>query len=68
MAARASVTAAFRLCHDAYEAVRRSHYDSLRMAASVYSGTEIKALATCFLLALGNLVDQPAIRSIELCF
>ena len=30
-----------RLGHDAYEAVRRSHFDSLRLAASVHQGSEI---------------------------
>jgi class 3 adenylate cyclase/tetratricopeptide (TPR) repeat protein len=32
-----------RLGHDAYEAVRRSHFDSLRLAASVHQGVEIKS-------------------------
>jgi class 3 adenylate cyclase/tetratricopeptide (TPR) repeat protein len=32
-----------RLGHDAYEAVRRSHFDSLRLAASVHQGSEIKS-------------------------
>jgi class 3 adenylate cyclase len=32
-----------RLGHDAYEAVRRSHFDSLRLAASVHQGIEIKS-------------------------
>src|SRR5262252_2728257 len=32
-----------RLGHDAYEAVRRSHFDSLRLAASVHRGVEIKS-------------------------
>jgi class 3 adenylate cyclase len=32
-----------RLGHDAYEAVRHSHFDSLRLAASVHQGVEIKS-------------------------
>jgi class 3 adenylate cyclase len=32
-----------RLGHDAYEAVRRSHFDSLRLAASVHQGSEINS-------------------------
>jgi class 3 adenylate cyclase/tetratricopeptide (TPR) repeat protein len=32
-----------RLGHEAYEAVRSSHFDSLRLAASVHQGSEIKS-------------------------
>jgi class 3 adenylate cyclase/tetratricopeptide (TPR) repeat protein len=32
-----------RLGHDAYEALRRSHFDSLRLAASVHQGSEINS-------------------------
>jgi class 3 adenylate cyclase/tetratricopeptide (TPR) repeat protein len=32
-----------RLGHDAYEALRRSHFDSLRLAATVHQGSEINS-------------------------
>jgi class 3 adenylate cyclase/tetratricopeptide (TPR) repeat protein len=39
----ASTELLVRLGHDAYEAVRRSHFDSLRLAASVHQGSEINS-------------------------
>jgi class 3 adenylate cyclase len=38
-----STELAVRLGHDAYEALRRSHFDTLRLAASVHRGREVKS-------------------------
>jgi predicted ATPase/class 3 adenylate cyclase len=47
-----STELAVRLGHEAYETLRRSHFDSLRLAASVHQGKEIKStgdgLVFCF--------------------
>jgi class 3 adenylate cyclase/tetratricopeptide (TPR) repeat protein len=43
-----------RLGHEAYEAVRRSHFDSLRLAASVHQGSEIKSTGDGLVFAFGS--------------
>src|SRR5215831_7804504 len=43
-----------RLGHDAYEAVRRSHFDSLRLAASVHQGNEIKSTGDGLVFAFSS--------------
>jgi class 3 adenylate cyclase len=49
-----------RLGHDAYEAVRRSHFDSLRLAASVYQGTEINSTGDGLVFAFRSASDAMA--------
>ncbi len=49
-----------RLGHDAYEAVRRSHFDSLRLAASVHQGIEIKSTGDGLVFAFRSAGDATA--------
>ncbi len=49
-----------RLGHDAYEAVRRSHFDSLRLAASVHQGIEIKSTGDGLVFAFRSAGDAMA--------
>jgi len=49
-----------RLGHDAYEAVRRSHFDSLRLAASVHRGNEIKSTGDGLLFAFDSASEAVA--------
>jgi class 3 adenylate cyclase len=49
-----------RLGHDAYEALRRSHFDSLRLAASVHQGTEINSSGDGLVFAFRNAGDGHA--------
>jgi class 3 adenylate cyclase/tetratricopeptide (TPR) repeat protein len=43
-----------RLGHDAYEALRHSHFDSLRLAASIHQGTEINSNGDGLVFAFRN--------------
>jgi class 3 adenylate cyclase len=43
-----------RLGHDAYDTVRRSHFDSLRLAASVHQGSEIKSTGDGLVFAFAS--------------
>ncbi len=49
-----STESSVRLGHIAYEAARRSHYNSLRLAASVHQGTEIKSIGDGLVFAFGS--------------
>ena len=52
-----STASSVRLGYGAYEAARRSHFDSLRLAASVHQGTEIKSTGDGLLFAFGSAND-----------
>ena len=48
-----STELANRLGHDAYEAMRRAHFDTLRIAASQRQGTEIKSTGDGLVFTFG---------------
>jgi class 3 adenylate cyclase/tetratricopeptide (TPR) repeat protein len=49
-----STELAVRLGHTAYEALRRSHFDSLRLAASVHRGREVKSTGDGLVFTFGS--------------
>jgi class 3 adenylate cyclase len=49
-----STESSTRLGHDAYEAMRRSHFDSLRLAASIHQGSEVKSTGDGLVFAFGS--------------
>ena len=55
-----STELANRLGHDAYEAMRRAHFDTLRIAASQRQGTEIKSTGDGLVFTFGSAADALA--------
>ncbi len=55
-----STELANRLGHDAYEAVRRAHFDTLRIAASQSQGSEIKSTGDGMVFTFGSASDALA--------
>ena len=55
-----STELANRLGHDAYEAMRRAHFDALRTAASERQGTEIKSTGDGLVFTFGSAADALA--------
>jgi class 3 adenylate cyclase/tetratricopeptide (TPR) repeat protein len=55
-----STELANRLGHDAYEAMRRAHFDTLRIAASQCHGTEIKSTGDGMVFTFGSAGDALA--------
>src|ERR1700722_10524654 len=49
-----------RLGHDAYEAVRRPHFEMLRIAASVHQGSEIKSTGDGLVFAFPSAAEAVA--------
>jgi class 3 adenylate cyclase/tetratricopeptide (TPR) repeat protein len=55
-----STEASIRLGHDAYDAMRRSHFDALRLAASIHRGSEIKSTGDGLIFAFASAGDAVA--------
>jgi class 3 adenylate cyclase/tetratricopeptide (TPR) repeat protein len=55
-----STELASRLGHDAYEAVRRPHFELLRLAASVHRGNEIKSTGDGLVFAFASAAEAVA--------
>jgi class 3 adenylate cyclase/tetratricopeptide (TPR) repeat protein len=55
-----STELASRLGHDAYEAVRRPHFEMLRLAASVHRGSEIKSTGDGLVFAFASAAEAVA--------
>jgi len=55
-----STELANRLGHDAYEAMRRTHFNALRLAASQCRGTEIKSTGDGMVFSFGSAGDALA--------
>src|ERR1700751_1428510 len=55
-----STELANRLGHDAYEAMRRAHFDTLRLAASQSQGSEIKSTGDGMVFTFGSASDALA--------
>ena len=55
-----STELAVRLGHDAYEALRRSHFDTLRLAASVHRGREVKSTGDGLVFTFASASDAVA--------
>jgi class 3 adenylate cyclase/tetratricopeptide (TPR) repeat protein len=55
-----STELAVRLGHPAYEALRRSHFDALRLAASVHRGREVKSTGDGLVFAFGSASEAVA--------
>jgi class 3 adenylate cyclase/tetratricopeptide (TPR) repeat protein len=51
---------AMRLGHDAYQAVRRSHFESLRLAAAVHQGSEVKSTGDGLVFAFVSAAEAVA--------
>ncbi|MGA2128646.1 MAG: AAA family ATPase, partial [Xanthobacteraceae bacterium] len=49
-----------RLGHDAYEAVRRAHFETLRLAASIHHGVEIKSTGDGLVFAFTSAAEAVA--------
>src|SRR6476646_10072796 len=55
-----STELAIRLGHDAYEAMRRAHFESLRLSALVHQGSEIKSTGDGLVFAFSSAADAAA--------
>ncbi len=55
-----STELAVRLGHDAYEAMRRSHFESLRLSASVHQGSEVKSTGDGLVFAFASAAEAVA--------
>jgi class 3 adenylate cyclase/tetratricopeptide (TPR) repeat protein len=55
-----STELASRLGHDAYESLRRSHFEALRSAVAKHNGTEIKTTGDGLMLRFGSAADAVA--------
>ena len=55
-----STELAIRLGHDAYEAMRRTHFESLRLAALVHQGSEIKSTGDGLVFAFTSAAEAVA--------
>jgi class 3 adenylate cyclase len=55
-----STELASRLGHDAYEALRRAHFETLRLAASIHRGSEIKSTGDGLVFAFASAAEAVA--------
>jgi len=55
-----STELASRLGHDAYEAIRRAHFETLRLAASIHQGIEIKSTGDGLVFAFTSAAEAVA--------
>jgi adenylate cyclase len=55
-----STELAVRLGHDAYEEVRRSHFEVLRLSASVHQGSEVKSTGDGLVFAFASAAEAVA--------